>query len=356
MDNYFSFFAGKRVLVTGDTGFKGAWLCLWLKDLGAEVVGFALPPERPHDLYRVIGLEKLIHHVEGDIRDEASLRQVFDGFQPELFFHLAAQALVRRSYKEPKLTFDTNVGGSVNVLEAVRRTPSLRAVIYVTSDKCYKNREWVWGYRENDELGGHDPYSASKAAAEMVMAGYWQSFFAARPGLGVASVRAGNVLGGGDWAEDRVVPDIIRDLMERRPVTLHHPEATRPWQHVLEPLGGYLLLTVRLFESPKEFSGAWNFGPSGEGMRSVHQLAEEIIAGWGEGAIRVEKQADAPHEAGMLHLNCDKARRRLGWRPKWDFARTVAETVRWYKGYHHDEPPLALSRSQINNYMGSDND
>ena len=356
MDNYLSLFAGKRVLVTGDTGFKGAWLCLWLKDLGAEVVGFALPPERPHDLYHVIGLEKLIHHVEGDIRDEASLRRVFDQFQPELLFHLAAQALVRRSYKEPKLTFDTNVGGSVNVLEAVRRTPSLRAVIYVTSDKCYKNREWDWGYRENDELGGHDPYSASKAAAEMVMAGYWQSFFAARPGLGAASVRAGNVLGGGDWAEDRVVPDIIRDLMERRPVTLHHPEATRPWQHVLEPLGGYLLLAVRLYESPKAFAGPWNFGHSGEGMRSVQQLAEEIIAGWGEGTIRVEKQADAPHEAGMLHLNCDKARRRLGWRPKWNFARTVAETVRWYKGYHQDESPLALSRSQINNYMESDDD
>ena len=356
MDNYLSFFSGKRLLVTGDTGFKGAWLCLCLKDLGADVVGFALPPEHPHDLYPVIGLEKLIHHVEGDIRDEAPLRRVFDQFQPEVLFHLAAQALVRRSYREPKLTFDTNVGGSVNVLEAVRATPSVRAVVYVTSDKCYQNREWVWGYRENDELGGRDPYSASKAAAEMVMTGYWQSFLADRPGLGVASVRSGNVLGGGDWAEDRLVPDIIRDLRAQRPVILRHPEGTRPWQHVLEPLSGYLLLAARLSESPKEFSGAWNFGPSGEGLRSVRHLAEKIIAGWGTGTIRVESQADAPHEAGMLHLNCDKARRLLGWRPRWNFARTVAETVHWYKAHHQGTPPLELCRSQIRDYMESDYD
>ena len=256
-----SIFSGKRVLVTGDTGFKGSWLCLWLRELQADVVGYALPPKTNEDLFNLLGLEKFIHHIAGDIRDLEGLQLVFDEFQPEYLFHLAAQSLVRLSYKEPKLTFDTNVGGSVNVLEAVRATTSLRSVIFVTSDKCYRNKEWIWGYRENDALGGHDPYSSSKAAAELVLSAYQDSFFNNRKALGVASVRAGNILGGGDWAKDRLVPDIIKSLRQDTPIILRNPGATRPWQHVLDPLFGYLLLASRLYTSPQAFAGPFNFGP-----------------------------------------------------------------------------------------------
>ncbi|MDA2909551.1 CDP-glucose 4,6-dehydratase [Nitrospiraceae bacterium AH_259_D15_M11_P09] len=356
MQNILSLFEGKRVLVTGDTGFKGSWLSLWLRELGADVVGYALPPERDDDLFNLLGLEQIIHHVEGDIRDLPAIQQVFKWFQPEVLFHLAAQSLVRRSYSEPQRTFDTNVQGSVNVLEAVRTTRSLRVVVYVTTDKCYQNREWVWGYRENDELGGRDPYSASKAAAELVFSAYSASFFTHREGIGAASVRAGNVLGGGDRALDRIVPDSLKALKNGEPVILRNPCATRPWQHVLEPLSGYLLLAVKLYESPKDFSGAWNFGPTGESIRTVRDLTEKILAYWGDGIIRVETQTSGPYEADFLHLNCDKARRLLEWNPKWDFERTVAETVRWYKCVDFGESALALTREQILDYMVAKND
>jgi CDP-glucose 4,6-dehydratase len=346
-----SIFSGKRVLVTGDTGFKGSWLSFWLGELKADVVGYALPPKTPEDLFNLLGLEKFIHHIEGDIRDLEGLQLVFDEFQPEFLFHLAAQSLVRLSYKEPKLTFDTNVGGSVNVLEAVRTTKSLRSVIFVTSDKCYRNKEWIWGYRENDELGGYDPYSSSKAVAELVLSAYHNSFFNDRKGMGVASVRAGNILGGGDWAEDRIVPDIIKSLRQGTPIVLRNPSATRPWQHVLDPLFGYLLLASRLYGSPQEFTGPLNFGPSGESIRTVHDLAVRIVQCWGGGNICVEKAPDAPHESGMLHLNCDKARRLLHWRPKWDFDRTIEETVSWYKHVESGESAVALTKQQIKNYM-----
>lgn len=352
----FSIFSGKRVLVTGDTGFKGSWLCLWLRELQADVVGYALPPKTDEDLFNLLGLEKLIHHIAGDIRDLEGLHHVFGEFQPEYLFHLAAQSLVRLSYQEPKLTFDTNVGGSVNVLEAVRATKSLRSVIFVTSDKCYRNKEWIWGYRENDELGGHDPYSSSKAAAELVLSAYQDSFFNHRPGLGVASVRAGNILGGGDWAEDRLVPDIIRSLRRGAPIILRHPGATRPWQHVLDPLGGYLRLATRLSSSPQAFTGPFNFGPSGESIRTVHDVAVRVVQGWGGGNIGVEKTPDAPHEAGMLHLNCDKARRLLRWRPKWDFDRTIDETVSWYRQVESGESAVVLTKQQIKKYMENGHD
>jgi CDP-glucose 4,6-dehydratase len=356
MSDPLSIFAGKRILVTGDTGFKGSWLCLWLRELQADVVGYALPPKTPEDLFNLLGLERLIHHIAGDIRELDRLRLVFDEFRPEFLFHLAAQSLVRLSYQEPKLTFDTNVGGSVNVLEAVRATPSLRSVIFVTSDKCYRNKEWIWGYRENDELGGRDPYSSSKAAAELVLAAYQDSFYHDRQTLGIASVRAGNILGGGDWAQDRLVPDIIKSLRAKAPIILRNPGATRPWQHVLDPLFGYLCLASRLYTSPPGFTEPYNFGPSGEAIRTVQDLAEKIIQYWGGGTIRVEQSPEAPYESGMLHLNCDKARRFLHWHPKWDFDQTIKETVSWYKGVESGESALALTQQQIRKYLGNGDD
>jgi len=344
-------YRGKRVLVTGDTGFKGSWLSLWLHDMGADVVGYALPPERDEDHYNVIGLDKIIHHVDGDIRDFPALQKVFNDFQPEYLFHLAAQAIVKSSYEEPKLTFDTNVGGSVNILEAVRTTPSLRSVIYVTSDKCYRNNEWIWGYRENDELGGHDPYSASKAAAEIVFSAYMDSFFNEREGFGAASVRAGNVIGGGDWASDRIVPDCIKALQSGQPIMVRNPVSTRPWQHVLEPLSGYLLLASEIYRNPVKYSGAWNFGPRGESIRTVQDLAERIVGFWGSGAVQTNVQTGAPHEARLLHLNCDKAYQILGWHPRWDFDRAVDETTYWYKEVISGEPALQISRQQIKKYI-----
>ncbi len=346
-------FRGRRVLVTGDTGFKGSWLCLWLHQLGADVAGYALPPEQDDDHFSVLGLQNLIDHVTGDIRDLASVKQVFDRFQPEIVFHLAAQSLVRRSYTEPKLTFDTNVAGSVNILEAVRLSESTKAFLYVTSDKCYRNKEWIWGYRENDELGGHDPYSASKAAAELVFSSYRDSFFNARQGLGAATVRAGNVIGGGDWAADRIVPDAIRALRVGKPLLVRNPAATRPWQHVLEPLSGYLLTAKRLLEDPKRFSGAWNFGPDIESVRTVGNLVEMILAEWGDGQIVTAPQIDALHEANLLQLNCDKAHQLMQWKPKWDATRAIAETVSWYRGVHEGSNALALSKQQILAYMES---
>lgn len=346
-----SLFKGKRVLVTGDTGFKGSWLSLWLHELGADIVGYALPPERDNDHFNLLGLDKIIHHVEGDIRELSSLQRVFDGFQPEFLFHLAAQPLVRFSYDEPKLTFDTNVGGSVNILEASRSTPSLRSVIYVTSDKCYRNKEWVWGYRENDELGGRDPYSASKAAAEIVFSAYMDSFFSRREWIGVASVRAGNVIGGGDWAMDRIVPDSIRSLQNRQPIMLRNPSSTRPWQHVMEPLFGYLMLAAKLYNTPKEYLGSWNFGPQIDSIRTVQDLADKIVNCWGEGEVQINIQDDAPHEASLLQLNCDKANQILGWHSRWDFERTVVETVRWYREVTDGKPALLVTKEQIKEYM-----
>lgn len=346
-------FRGKRVLVTGDTGFKGSWLSLWLSHLGAQVYGYALPPERAHDHFNLLKLQDRITHQDGDIRDGDRLRAFVEHAQPEFVFHLAAQALVRRSYRDPKETFDTNVGGSVNVLEAIRATPSVRALVYITSDKCYKNREWVWGYRENDELGGRDPYSASKAAAELVFAAYGDSFFEMRNDFGYASVRAGNVIGGGDWSEDRIVPDCIKALSAGQPIVLRRPHATRPWQHVLEPLGGYLLLAAALRRDPKRYSSAWNFGPHAEANRTVQNLTQAIVAEWGAGTIEVQASGTDQHEAGLLHLNCDKAHHHLDWGSRWNFERTVRETVAWYRAMAGGADAFEVGTQQIRTYMES---
>lgn len=347
-----SVFKRRRVIITGDTGFKGSWLSLWLHELGANVVGYALPPEHKNSHFSLLKLDKIIHHVNGDIRDYTSLKKVFDKFQPQFLFHLAAQTIVRLSYQEPKYTFDTNVGGSINILEVVRKSACLRSVVYVTSDKCYKNREWVWGYRENDELGGHDPYSASKAAAETAFSAYTDSFFKTRKNLGIASARAGNVIGGGDRASDRIIPDCIRSLEKNKPIVLRNPQSTRPWQHVLEPLCGYLILAIKLFENPKEYSGSYNFGPRAESIKTVQELAKTVISHWGNGKVEINSNINAPHETGLLHLNCDKANQILGWRPFWDFDKAVSETVRWYKEILNGKPALCITKQQINSYCG----
>ncbi len=346
-----SVFKGKRVLVTGDTGFKGSWLCLWLKELGADVVGYSLSPKSDRDHFNLLHLENEIQHVDGNVCDAEHLKETVDGFQPEFLFHLAAQSLVRFSYDNPKLTFDTNVGGSVNVLESVRSCPSLRSLVYITSDKCYFNKEWVWGYREQDELGGIDPYSASKAAAEKVFQAYTHSYFRNRKDFGAATARAGNVIGGGDWAQDRIVPDAIKGLMEKKPIVLRNPKSTRPWQHVLEPVGAYLLLACRLYGDPSQYSGSWNFGPRSDSIRTVEDLSRDIIRHWGSGDLEIHENKSAPHEARLLQLNCDKASQLLGWKPHWDFDRTVEETVHWYHSIFVGKKATDVSRQQIQSYM-----
>lgn len=349
-------FRGSRVLVTGDTGFKGSWLALWLHLLGAEVVGYALPPRRAQDHFRLLALDKKIHHINGDIRDARSLRAVLKSFQPVFLFHLAAQSLVKQSFEAPKETFDVNVGGTVNVLEAARVAPRLRSLVCVTSDKCYRNKEWVWGYRENDELGGADPYSASKAAAEMVFSAYQESFFSENPRLGAATVRAGNVIGGGDWSEERIVPDCIRALLSGRSLKVRQPLATRPWQHVLDPLFGYLTLAVRLHAAPGDHRGAWNFGPSEHSARTVQEVVDRVVRYWGATKTRVLGTRNTVKESSRLTLNSDKARHFLKWRVRWDFETAVRKTVEWYRARAEGQPALEISRRQIEAYQGADRD
>ena len=343
-------YRGKRVFITGDTGFKGSWLALWLSELGAKPSGYALPASSNQDHYHSARVVDRIAHTDGDIRDFERLSRVMREADPEIVFHLAAQPLVRRSYREPRETFETNVIGSANVLEAARTCKNLRSIVFITSDKCYRNNEWSWGYRENDALGGHDPYSASKAAAEIVFSSYRDSFFSASPRLGAASVRAGNVIGGGDWAEDRIVPDCIRALSAGRPIEIRNPRATRPWQHVLEPLSGYLQVGLALLEEPKRFSEAWNFGPTSTSFKTVEELARLLVLSWGSGELRINSDPNAPHEAGLLHLNCDKAHMGLGWSPRWDFERTIRETVDWYLA----DDKAGESLRQIHEYMGDE--
>ena len=347
---------GKRVVITGDTGFKGSWLSLWLHLAGAEVYGYALPPENSQSHFSQLELEKIIHHEHGDVRDADHLTRFIKQSRPEIVFHLAAQALVRRSYIDPKTTYDTNIGGAINLLEAVHQTDSIRALVFVTSDKCYKNIEVSRGYRETDELGGRDPYSASKAAAELVFSSFFESFLAKRENFGAATVRAGNVIGGGDWAEDRIIPDCIRALSNNRPIVLRFPNATRPWQHVLEPLSGYIQTADFLLSSPAKYNGAWNFGPAESDKYSVLDVAKKAIDVWGAGEIKVDQTQTQMHEAGLLHLNCEKANSQMNWFPKWNFDQTLTNTVSWYRQAHDGRHIRELSESQIKEYMGMKND
>ena len=342
-------FNGKRVLVTGDTGFKGSWLSLWLHDLGAEVFGFALPPEGPVSHFDQLELRSLIDHTDGDVRDLDAVRKAFLRARPDIVIHLAAQPIVRRSYRDPKETFDTNVAGGVNVLEAVRESTSIRSLVFATSDKCYRNRETHVGYVETDELGGHDPYSASKAAAELVFSSYNDSFFVHREGFNAASARAGNVIGGGDWAEARIIPDCIRALAKEEEIVIRSPRATRPWQHVLEPLSGYLVLAAALLDKP-DTTGSWNFGPAEDSIHTVLDVVERSIKHWGTGSVRVEEADAKMHEAGLLNLNCSKAHLQLGWGPRWGFETTLEHTIGWYRELHAGTPAIELTRRQINDY------
>jgi CDP-glucose 4,6-dehydratase len=338
---------GKRVFITGHTGFKGSWLAFILHDLGAKVMGYALPPASMVSHFDLLGLDKKINNVYSDIRDKVGLLEAMIDFQPEFVFHLAAQALVRVSYENPVETFSTNVVGSVNLLDAVKNCSSVRALVYITSDKCYENVEWVWGYRENDLLGGHDPYSASKAAAEIAFSAYARSFFAQRPLLGAASTRAGNVIGGGDWAIDRIIPDCVRAIEAGEPLRLRNPGATRPWQHVLEPLSGYLLLASKLYQNPKKWEGAWNFGPSTQEVRTVKEVAEMIVSQLGKGRIEEIQSPTQVHEANLLQLNCDKAHQLLGWYPRWRVDKTLEATAIWYKKVMDGYGAEKITRAQI---------
>lgn len=344
-------FSGKRVLITGHTGFKGSWMTFLLKELGANLMGCALPPVPERSHFEMLNLKDGITHVTADIRDASTLSTAMQSFRPEYVFHLAAQALVRQSYEEPVTTFGTNVMGSVHLLEAVRQCESVRALVYVTSDKCYENVEWVWGYRENDRLGGHDPYSASKAAAELVFSAYAKSYFSSRPGLGAASARAGNVIGGGDWAKDRIVPDCIRAVEANRSILLRNPEATRPWQHVLEPIAGYLLLAARLRSDPARYAGSWNFGPSSADVRTVHEVASAISGRFTRTIAAISQSASQEHEARLLQLNCDKAHQLLGWYPRWGVDKTLAVTADWYKAVLGGAEAAVVTRSQLHDYF-----
>lgn len=329
-----SFWRGKRVLITGHTGFKGGWLAVWLRRLGAEVAGYALPPEGDPNLFAAARVGEGIVHVEGDLRDAARLGSAFADQRPEVVFHLAAQSLVRRGYRDPAGTFEVNALGTVRLLEAVRERPEVRSVVVVTTDKCYDNREWEWPYRESDALGGRDPYAASKACAELVTAAYRASFL---PGAGerpvaVATARAGNVIGGGDWAEDRLVPDLLAAFAAGRPARIRSPEAVRPWQHVLEPLSGYLLLAERLWHG--ECAGAWNFGPDERDARPVAWVADRLCAAWGGGASWERDAEPGPHEAHLLRLDASRARARLGWAPRLRLAEALDWVVEWHRAWH----------------------
>lgn len=324
----------RRVLVTGHTGFKGSWLSLWLHRMGAEVTGLSIDVPTEPSLFRLAGIETLVNHHFGDVRDPAALDDALHASDAEIVFHLAAQPLVRRSYEEPVDTLATNVIGTAQVLEAVRRRGKPCSIIVVTSDKCYSNNGQIWGYREIDPMGGHDPYSMSKGAAELVVDSWRSSYFAASDSpIRLASARAGNVIGGGDWAQDRLLTDCIAALTGHRPVEIRNPLATRPWQHVLEPLSGYLWLAAKLATSndPQAFAQGWNFGPDIDGVRPVRDLVDFALQCWGDGSWQLTNEANPPHEAFALALNCDKAHQHLKWRPAWDFEASVGNTIAWYR-------------------------
>ncbi|MGI9860903.1 CDP-glucose 4,6-dehydratase [Moorella naiadis] len=355
-DHYILFdntYAGKTVLVTGHTGFKGSWLALWLHVLGAKVIGYALEPPTDPSMFDSINLSSKITHIVGDVRDFDYVSTILETYQPEIIFHLAAQPLVRLSYYEPRLTYETNVMGTVNLLEAVRHTPSVRVVVNITSDKCYDNKEWDYSYRENDSLGGFDPYSSSKGCAELVTSSYRNSFFSKPDGVRVASARAGNVVGGGDWAVDRIVPDCIRSLQANLPVSIRNPHAIRPWQHVLEPLSGYLWLGSLLWTKGQTYAGAWNFGPDSRSNITVQEVVEKIIKTWGSGTWQASSETGVKlHEARFLKLDCTKANNLLRWYPVYNIDQTLKVTTSWYREYYRRTVDMYdYSIRDIENYV-----
>ena len=349
----FGFWRDRKVFLTGHTGFKGAWLSLWLHHLGARVTGFALEPPTDPNLFDLAGVAGHLWDLRGDIRDVEALDAALRESQAEIVLHLAAQSLVRASYADPVTTYDTNVMGTVRLLEAVRHAPSVRAVVVVTSDKCYENREWSRGYREDDAMGGHDPYSSSKGCAELVTSAYRRSFFQDQEGriVRIATARAGNVIGGGDWAQDRLLPDLMRAFSEGRPAVIRNPLATRPWQHVLEPLHGYLMLAERLHAGDGEVASGWNFGPQETGVKPVSWVADEAIRNWGGSAKWEQDRGAHPHEARALKLDISRAESGLGWSPELDPAEAVAWTVRWFQGIRNGEGARELVMRDICDYV-----
>lgn len=343
------FYKNKKILVTGHTGFKGGWLSLWLCVMGAEVLGFSLEPATSPSLYETLNLKSSMESVLGDIKDKEHLQKVFEKFKPEIVFHLAAQPLVRLSYFDPVTTYETNVLGTLNILEAARNCPSVQAFVNVTSDKCYENRETDYGYCETDPLGGYDMYSSSKGCAEILTASYRRSFLKNGEPFALASARAGNVIGGGDWAADRLVPDCVRFITQNKPITIRNPEAIRPWQHVLEPLSGYLLLGQKLSENGIKYSESFNFGPCDNSVLTVEEITSKIVTIWGQGEVIVQKD-NTLHEAKLLKLNIKKAEEILNWKPLYNADKALESTVEWYKKFYGGEKMIEFTEKQILNY------
>lgn len=355
IDIFNNFYSGKRVLVTGHTGFKGSWLSIWLHELGAEVIGVAKKPFTEHDNYVLSGIgQKIKADLRADIRDGERMKEIFRQYQPEIVFHLAAQPLVRLSYDIPVETYQTNVMGTINVLEAIRVTDSVKAGVMITTDKCYENKEQIWGYRENEPMGGYDPYSSSKGAAEIAIASWRRSFFNPKDyekhGKSIASVRAGNVIGGGDWALDRIIPDCIKALEAGKPIEIRSPKAVRPWQHVLEPLSGYMLLASKMWDAPTKYCEGWNFGPKAESITDVWNVASMVIENYGSGELKDLSDPDALHEAGLLMLDISKAGFMLGWEPRMDIDQCIQLVVDWYKRYK-EEDAYTLCAEHIEKYL-----
>ena len=347
------FWTGKKVFITGHTGFKGGWLTIWLQSMGASVIGYSLAPKTDPNFFDVAQVNRLCtQSYIDDVRELDRLRYALIESKSEVVIHMAAQPLVRLSYDEPVETYSTNVMGTVNLLEAIRSVESVRAVVIVTTDKCYENKEWVWGYRENDSVGGRDPYSSSKSCVELVTAAYCQSFFSEKNylkhGVAIASARAGNVIGGGDWSMDRLIPDAIKAFEANQTLIIRNPLAIRPWQHVLEPLSAYLVLAQALYQEGAQFSGAWNFGPKEEDARPVQEVVNLLIKKWGSSVAWKQDTAEQPHEAYSLKLDCSKARQYLGWVPKWNLDQAIEQTVQWQHAHHNQNNMQAYSLKQIN--------
>lgn len=343
-----TFWQGKRVFLTGHTGFKGAWLSVWLHHLGAIVKGYALHPPTQPSLFEIAQVGRVIESEIGDIRNLDQLKNSMHGFDPEIVIHMAAQPLVRLSYHQPVETYSTNVMGTVHVLEAARACAHLKAIVNVTTDKCYENKEWVWGYRENEPMGGHDPYSSSKGCAELVTAAYRRSFLSTQ-GIGLASARAGNVIGGGDFAADRLIPDILRAFEKNQPVVIRHPKATRPWQHVLEPLSGYLLLAQALYDQPNDYAEGWNFGPNEADVQPVSWILDKMIQHWQGTTWQLDSQVQL-HEAGYLKLDIAKARTKLGWQPTWSLQTALEKIVNWHQAWLSGEDMQAYCLQEIKQF------
>lgn len=345
-----SFWRGKKVLVTGHTGFKGSWLSFWLTSLGAEVTGYALAPETEPSLFELLGLKKRMHSIIADVRDDKKLLETIREYQPEIILHLAAQPLVRKSYQHPVETYQTNIMGAVNLLEAVRQTASIKAVINVTTDKCYENDEGRHAYQEDNKLGGYDPYSSSKACAELVTSAYRNSFFSENQKVGIATARAGNVIGGGDWSLNRLIPDCIMNFIHHKPVLIRYPNSVRPWQHVLESLSGYLLLAEKLYQDPTKYSEAWNFGPETNEIAQVKDVTQYLGRHWGE-QCEWQEESSVLHEAAFLMIDSSKAKKQLGWQPRWSVYEALDAVIEWYSAWHAGKDIVELTLNQIKKYQ-----